>query len=158
MKHKTCFMQPWYVIHVHKTLFARYNCQLVRLLSSRYKNQLNMSNCKLLYNNIKIKSIWPILVSYIYIFISWVEGRSILNSCPRLTKLWKCLIIGRVDVSRWCRRISTHVDVGSSRVRPIYWLANIFGQYRYIGQNTSYRLNIGQNDNIGIGGRYVGAK
>jgi hypothetical protein len=29
----------------------------------------------------------------------------------------------------------------------------------YIGHNTSYQLNIGQNENIGIsmGGRYVGA-
>ena len=27
----------------------------------------------------------------------------------------------------------------------------------YIGQNTSFRPNIGQNENIGIGGGYVGA-
>ena len=72
------------------------------------------------------------------------------------------------------------------RVGPIYWLADIYladidmyrqtaYQYRpyryphlyrllwipvisaYIGQNTSFQLNIVQNENIGIGGRYVGA-
>jgi hypothetical protein len=115
-----------------------------------------------------------------YLVAQYVQKEFRLIQSKQCFSVWKCVFIivktlgldRYISVGRYIRPITIYrYRQTGYRYRPyrywLLWISVILVSAKYrlkymdigqnIGQNTSYQPNIGQNENIGIGGRYVSA-